>query len=502
MSDDREPPASAGDDEAAAEEQARYEKQMDDLGFTEEEKARNRRLVAQAEAAQARWRSMPRQRTHDLESMLCDFAYMHSEDRIVDLNRPDLTYSRQGFKNATAASVRIIIGARGSERAVPIADDWLQHEGRVDVYGRTFHPNAKRITPNLAGLPCVNLWTPLAIEQVALSQGWRALASVFTDHMDQLLPDPVEHPLLIAENAQGTGRNWVARLMKALLGGYCIEALPLLRILEGNFNGEIDRGIVGVVDEIREGGGDYWKHAEALKSFLTEKTRVINQKYERPYEVQNFLGVLMFSNHLAALPLDKTDRRIYVARCTDVIPSAAYFDDAYAALKEADVLRSIYEHLRTLDLRGFQILGRAPETEVKREMVRHNTMSYDLLLQEFVEEWPSDVIPLRRLTIEMNRKVERDYPIDMNRPRGLVPTGAALNNIYARLGMKGDIRPKMNVRGPDGSVTREKVSVVVLRNWRSKWQGIKATGNLAEFAEEAERGEEQADRRGKDDSHA
>jgi hypothetical protein len=496
---------------------------MDDLGFTEEEKARNRRLVAQAEAAQARWRSMPRQRTHDLESMLRDYAYMHSEDRIVDLNRPDLTYSRQGFKNATAASVRIIIGARGSERAVPIADDWMQHEARVDVYGRTFHPNAKRITPNLAGSPCVNLWTPLAIEAVALPQGWRALASVFVDHMAQLLPDPVEranvvrwlahrvqrpqelpgwHPLLIAENAQGTGRNWVARLMKLLLGAYCIEALPLLRILEGNFNGEIDRGIVGVVDEIREGGGDYWKHAEALKSFLTEKTRVINQKYERPYEVQNFLGVMMFSNHLAALPLDRTDRRIYVARCTEVIPSAAYFDDVYAALQDTSVLRSIYEQLRTVDLRGFQILGRAPETEMKRELVQHNTMPYEALLQEFVEEWPTDVIPLRRLTIEMNRKVEHDYPIDRDRPRGLVPTGAALNNIYARLGMKGDIRPKMNVRGPDGSVTREKVSVIVLRNWRSKWQGIKATGNLAAFAEEAELGEEEADRRRKDDSYA
>jgi len=477
------------------------------------------RLVRQGEAAIARYNEVPRQRVHDQNSMLRDFAYMHSEDRIISLDNPDITYSRQGFKNATAASVRIVVGARGGERAVPIADDWLQAEERIDVMGRTFRPNAKRIIPNLAGAPCVNLWSPLPIERVPLLDGWRALASVFVEHMAQLLPDPVEranvvrwlahraqrpqelpgwHPLLIAEETQGTGRNWVARLMKQLLGPYCIEALPLMRILEGNFNGEIDRGVLGVVDEIREGGAEYWRHAEALKSFLTEKTRVINQKYERPYEVQNFLGVMMFSNHLAALPIDKTDRRIYVARCTNVVPSAAYFDDVYAALADANVLRSVYEYLRTLDLRGFQILGRAPETGTKHEMVRHNTMSYELLLQELIDEWPSDVITLRRMTIEMNRKVEDDYPVLADRPRGLVPHGAALNNIYARLGVKGDIRPHMDVREPEGRGKRKKVSVLVLRNWYTKWQGMKHAGNLDAFAEEAERGEQEADRRATD----
>src|SRR5918993_6109713 len=73
----------------------------------------DRQLAAQAQATIARANAMraeaasrPRAELLDLEEMLARFAYMRNEDRIVDLERPWLAYSRQGFKSLTAASTR------------------------------------------------------------------------------------------------------------------------------------------------------------------------------------------------------------------------------------------------------------------------------------------------------------------------------------------------------------------------------------------------------------
>jgi Family of unknown function (DUF5906) len=365
------------------------------------------RIDAEIDARRAISDSVPRAEVLDLEAMLARYAYLKNEDRVVDLRKPHLTYSLQGFRNLTRSSTRTILGPRGGERQVPIADDWLAHDGRIDLEATTFRPNAPRVSRDLDGRPAVNLWSRPTIESVELPEDWEQRAAVFTEHMDYLIPNSTErnsvtrwlahriqrpeelpgwHLLLVADHAHGTGRNWLARFMKAVLSRYCREALPLKRILDGNFNGEIDNSIVGIVDEIREGGKEYWKHAEALKSFLSEKTRMINKKYREPYEVENFLGVMMFSNEKDALPIDERDRRIYVATCTETFRDAAYFDRIYAALKSPATLRSIYEHLLRLDLREFNAEGRAPESAAKTAMIEETRTEEEAAMVELIKE--------------------------------------------------------------------------------------------------------------------
>lgn len=479
------------------------------------------RLVREGEAAQARFHAVQRQEIFDLESMLERFAYLRNEDRIVDLRNPSLTYSRQGFKNLTAASVRIIIGARGGERAVPIADDWLQHDARVDVEGTTFRPNAPRITENLHGRPSVNMWSPPKIAELPVPLGWEHAAQVFVAHMEYLIPDPVErnnvvrwlahrvqrpevlpgwHVLLVAEGAQGTGRNWLARCMKSLLPEHTVEALPLKRILDGNFNGELDRAVLGIVDEIREGGGDYWKHAETLKSFLSEKTRVINQKYRVPYEVQNFLGVLMFSNHIDALPIPEEDRRHYVARCTTTPKPAEYFDLIYDALKNPATLRCIYEHLMTVDLRGFAIEGRAPESDVKREMIAESRADEETELRRIIAEWPSDVMRSATLRAMLQSFRDNDLLFGEERHKSDQLSTGQLRRLYRVCGVKaaGQVR-MIHVDATKGR-TETKFRVVVLRSFRERW----ARATEDQLRAEVERGEAEyeASQRVTSDGHA
>lgn len=441
--------------------------------------------------------------------MLERFAYLRNEDRIIDLLNPALTYNKNGFKNLTAASVRIVIGQRGAEHAVPLANDWLQHDGRIDVDGVTFHPNAPRITTNLHGRPAVNVWSPPCISARPLPENWERGARVFVEHLEYLIPDPGErsnvvrwlahrvqrpdvlpgwHVLLVAEGTQGTGRNWLSRCMKSLLPEHTVEALPLKRILDGNFNSELDRAVLGIVDEIREGGNDYWKHAEALKSFLSEKTRVINQKYRVPYEVRNFLGVMMFSNHIDALPIPEEDRRHYVVRCTTTPRSMDYFDRIYDELKSQATLRAIYEHLRTVDLQGFAIEGRAPESDVKREMIAESRADEETELRRIIADWPSDVMRSATLRAMLQSFRDNDLMFGEERHKSDQLSTGQLRRLYRVCGVKAAGQVRMVHMDATKGRTETKFRCVVLRNFRERW----ARATEDQLRAEVERGEDEA----------
>jgi len=470
------------------------------------------RVNQRAEALRARAAAAPRAQTFDLESMLQRFAYLCNEDRVIDLERPWLAYPRQAFKALTAASTRTIVGPRGGERQVPIAKDWEEDEGRIDLHGVTFIPNAARITSNLHGHPVCNTWVAPSIVDEPLPEDHEERAAVFDAHMTYLLPEVVErsnvtrwiahrvqfperlpgwHLLLVAEGVQGTGRNWIARLMKAMLQQYVVEALPLRRLLEGNFNAEVERAIIGVVDEIREGGQDYWRHAEALKSFLSEKTRVINPKYRTPYEVHNFMGVLMFSNHLDALPLDETDRRVYVARCTRTPRDPSYFDYIYDAIRDRATLRSIYERLLAVDLQEFNIESRAPVSEVKAEMIEEARSDEETELRRLIREWPSDVMRSATLRDILQRFRDNDLLFGESRHRSDQLSTGQLRRLYRVCGVRASLQVRMTHADDDGTRRSSKFRVVVLRNYQEVWRHA----GEDELRQEIERGEAEHERR-------
>lgn len=489
------------------------EREDDDLTELEQQleanaRERDRRIDELQREAAAR----PRTITMDLEEMLERFAYLHNEDRVVDLERPWITYSRQGFKNATAASTRVMVGPRGGERLVAIADDWLQHDGRVDLEATTFRPGAARLTKDLAGRDAVNMWSAPKILERALPEDWKMRANIFHSHMNYLIPNATErsnivrwlaqriqrpeqlpgwHILLVAESVQGTGRNWIARLLKSILVEYVVEALPLKRILDGSFNSELDRALIGVVDEIREGGSDYWKHAEEMKSFLSEKTRVINKKYRAPYEIQNYLGVMMFSNHIDALPIDQYDRRFYVAMCTTAPKDSDYFDLIYDALKDPLTLRSIYETLMQIDLRGFVIEGRAPLSDVKREMIAESRSDEEAELLRLIAEWPSDVMRSATLRQKLQAFRDNDLMFGEDRHKSDQLSTGQLRRLYRVCGVKSIGKVRMIHVDEVGRRTETYFRVVALRNYRERW---KAAGET-EVRGEVERGEAEMDAR-------
>lgn len=443
---------------------------------------RDRQIDEMAEKAA----SVPRAQVLDLAEMLDRYAYLRNEDRIVDLEQPWFSYTPQGFARLHAASTRLIVGPRGGERAVPIVRDWEQHDGRITLAGMTFVPRAPRITENVHGQLCCNLWSKPAIEQVELPKDWAERAALFEAHMEHLIPDKQErdyvvkwlahrvqrpevlpgwHPLLIAEGKQGTGRGWVGRLMKAMLGKVCVEALPLTKLLESDFNSILENAVLAFVEEVREGGKEQWKHTEALKSMLTEKTRVINKKFRPEWECGNFCGFLLCSNHLDALPLEDDDRRVLPIECTQEEKPAAYFDRIYDALKDKVVLRCIYERLMQEPLDGFPIEARAPRTGYKAEVVEAARMDEETELRRLIREWPTDLIRSSLLRKLLQDFRDDDPMIGEERPKVDQLTKGQLRRLYRVCGAQA-IGPR-RLPGPDGKLYNYRV--VALRN-RKHWK--------------------------------
>lgn len=468
--------------------------------------AQGERIDAEIRARRAAAEALPRAEVLDLEAMLQRFAYLRNEDRVVDLRKPYLTYSLQGFRNLTRSSTRTVIGARGGERQVPIADDWLQHDGRIDLEGTTFRPNAPRVSRDLHGRPAVNMWSRPTIADAELPEDWEQRAAVFTAHLEYLIPDATEranvtrwiaqrfqrpeilpswHLLLVAENAHGTGRNWLARFVKAALPAYVQEALPLRRLLDGNFNSEVESAVIGIVDEIREGGNEYWKHAEALKSFLSEKTRVINKKYRAPYEVQNYLGVMMFSNHIDALPIDNADRRIYVARCTQQARDGAYFDYIYDALKEPATIRALYEFMSRMDLSGFSVEGRAPMTAAKQRMIEESRSDEEGELRAIMKDWPSDLMRSATLRKMLQDFRDNDLLFGEDRHKSDQLSTGQLRRLYRTCGVVAAGQIRMTTADAPAGAKDARYRIVALRNYDGKWRGASDD----DMRREVERGE-------------
>lgn len=435
----------------------------DDFDLTEAQRA----ALAENEAALAEAGSEDWARiyTSHLE-MRPHYAYIEDDDAVLDLRDPSREYSWRGFCNLTAGSSRTVIGPRGGERQVLIAQDWLVDPERITLKGRTFHPNRPRITANLFGQRSANLWSEPGIVQEELPEDWESRAEVFTRHLAYLIPDLREHDLvlkwfahliqrpeqlpgwhllLIAERTFGTGRNWIAHCLALMFPRNAVEDLPLKRLLEGKHNSEIEAAILGVVDEIHEGGRDQWEKEQELRSFLTAKTRMINPKFIKPYPVKNFLRVLMFSNHLDALPIPEDDRRHFVARCSTIPQTKEYYDALYDALEDRANLRSIFEFLMNVDLEGFEIAGRAPASDIKSEMVKEARGDEETELRRIIAEWPSDVMRSATLRSMLQKFRDNDLMFGEERHKSDQLSTGLLRRLYRVCGVKALGQVRMTV---------------------------------------------------------
>lgn len=121
-------------------------------------------------------------------------------------------------------------------------------------------------------------------------------------------------PLMISEE-QGIGKTTLgASILSPLVGGNNVSYPSEADICESQFNSWLAQKRLIVINEIYQ--GQSWKVYNRMKSLMTEDEVDINQKFMKPYRIQNWAHIFACSNSSIALRMSDEDRRWFVPSLT------------------------------------------------------------------------------------------------------------------------------------------------------------------------------------------
>jgi primase-polymerase (primpol)-like protein len=300
-----------------------------------------------------------------------------------------------------------------AEKSMQAFKAWIEHPQRKSCESITWRPLAGDFTapPEGHGL-AFNGWR--GFRPLAVPGDWFDRIGPWLEHVGWLCGDQtsdfmlwlahiVQHPDVLPHTCYlhvtpttGIGRNWMAGVLCRVLRGYVAAGVDLGKILDGKFNGRLSQKLLGVVDEVREGGTVAQQHqrAERFKSIINEENREIDHKYGAQCIEYNCCRWLMFSQHYDALPFENNDRRVIVVSNPTKRQSPEYYAELYGRLKDEKFIASVWEYLRTLDISGFNPGRPAPLSEAKRFALETMGSDVDFAAEELKQQWPGDIATL------------------------------------------------------------------------------------------------------------
>jgi hypothetical protein len=120
---------------------------------------------------------------------------------------------------------------------------------------------------------------------------------------------------------------------------------------------------------------------------ITADTVMVNPKYGIQHIEHNACHWILFSNHVSAIPLEKTDRRTECVVYDDAPQDDAYFEHLYGLLHDEAFIAAIMHELSVRDISGFKLSARAKDTAMKQRVFSaSNTGEHDDLL-DALESW-------------------------------------------------------------------------------------------------------------------
>ena len=380
-----------------------------------------------------------------VEALLQEYVFMPTEHKcVVPLSEGDegampLANFRSKFQ---MHAVTVKTGKRGGQQTIHPVDLWRSDPRRIDAIGYRFRPDVPTPIVEQDGKTYVNTYIAPVWPDVDADTAERAVQA-FEALLSHLVPDTatrdwfrmwlaskVQRPqaancgvLLIAEQ-QGTGRGTLFDMVKAAIGpDYCPAISPTELLGTGSQGAYTDwaaRALLVTVEEVMAGGDSGsnmgWKRREAyerIKQLVDPRQRAmrIRQKGLQNYTQDVFFSLLMATNHLDALPLERNDRRIAV-----IIQPEVRFEDVKPLRAIVDVWRdggpfssvfgaAVRQHLMTVAV-DFAALRIAPELNGGREVMREaNEGDLEDILRTVLHRVPGDFMLNRDLKRRMQNAV-------------------------------------------------------------------------------------------------
>lgn len=333
-----------------------------------------------------------------LRKMFDDYVWVEGVRRMVDL-KTGAMLDREQF-NVRHAHIGDPSDGKKSAWAVALRD----YRNLTTAAGLTYRPGAPLFhneeLPSLTG-KCVNRWRPTTIScsgpvnDTDIKPWLDHLAFIVADEKDRsdvlnwlswIVQNPGAKPnwgLVIGSEYEGTGKDLLLKPVITALGAKNVYNAGPSQI-ESEWSHYLDGTRLLIVQEMhlskRTGSKDRLKPLMASPP----ETLTVNIKHLPQYEIPNLVAVIFLTNNHNAVATSSHDRRYCVVFSEEKPKDAAYYkrlSDWYDAGGREKVARYLIDR----DLEAWDALGRAPDTEAKRQMSKATRSDLVAFLQDSIE---------------------------------------------------------------------------------------------------------------------
>jgi hypothetical protein len=318
-----------------------------------------------------------------------DYVYVTGLDRFVEIAAPKTMWKKTQFDNHFG-----YLGKKGKS----FADSLLTvKKGSIRKFKTmAFLPGQPKFIGNGTTFNCYVEPTVIPVEG---DLTW------WNDHLAYLFPNPIErdhvlnwmawllqnisrkpkHALLIQGPTQGTGKSFIAAMLRLILNPVNTTAVSQ-NDLHGQFNGWALRSKLVIIEELRAVDRNEVKNK--LHDLITQETITINEKNIPVHETDNCFGIFAMTNDDAAISLDSTDRRYLVVRTDAVVRPKPYYVSLYNRLKDAASVAAVAYSLMNRKLGEYNGESSAPVTSAKEEMITAGLSDLEHWITENEGNWP------------------------------------------------------------------------------------------------------------------
>lgn len=347
------------------------------------------------------------------------WAYVEEADMFVCKEMPEILRTDQilnkmlgPFSHATNLAALMVRSYRGRSTRLCYRPDIL---GRV-VTDRTTSAINQHTPTHIKSVPGdITPWTdfltymfPVETERVEVER-WCAT----------LIAHPevrMEYGLLLVSETQGIGKTTLgAKVLAPLVGDHNAGFPTEDDIINSQFNGWVANKRLVIIGEIYSGHS--WKAYNRLKSYITDKDIEFNQKYMRPYRVENWVHIIACSNSRKALKMEERDRRWFYPTVTET----GWDRKRFGAFNEWLVSGGLQIIRHWAERYGSYVTPgeRAPMTGLKQQMIKDSRSEAQQELADLCEAVSMDEVQVAMamkevvswLKAKLNRVFDTDYEL-------------------------------------------------------------------------------------------
>jgi hypothetical protein len=353
------------------------------------------------------------------DSFRAMWAYVEEADVYVCTEMPEIIRTEAILNRMLAPFSHV------AETARLIVKSYRGRSARI-----CYRPDQEGLNVTFRGSSAINLHVPPTIKPEAGDPGpWLEFLDYMFIHEAEreevrrwcatLIARPdirMGYALLLISERQGIGKTTLGANVLAPLVGYHNVGHPGEADILSAFNDWMSNKRLVVVNEVYFGSS--WKAYHSLKSVITDRDVTVNQKYQRPYTIENWCHIFACSNSMRALKMENDDRRWFYPEVTEVSWPKGKFV-AFRKWLDGGGLNIIADWARNFGS-YIEPSDRAPMTERKREMIegsRSEAQSEAAALAEMLKDrseptamFIKDVAGWARATVQ-GRVFDSDYEL-------------------------------------------------------------------------------------------